>query len=147
MEIHDKMQIFIFFGVSSFLLPPPPTPHTHTEWRPVWWARVVIQGSTPKSHQKLSVRKTNVVHNTAIDSMTRNPKVSQNFKLLGVMVEYVSVLCSVCLFQAGCSKRFVLLLGLLESNKHSYSGQKFHINKGCTWSGHSFQYQKNIALI
>ena len=107
----------------------------------------MIQGSTPKSHQKLSVHKTSVVHNAAIDSMTGNPKVSENFKLLGVVVEYVSVLCSVCLLQAGCSKRFVLLLGLLESNKHSYGGQKFHINKGCTWSGHSFQYQKNIALI
>ena len=59
--------------------------------------------------------------------MTGNPKVSQNLKLLAVVVEYICVLCSVCLFQAGCSKCFVLLLGLLESNKYSYGGQ--YLNK------------------
>ena len=105
MEIHTKKMNLYFLPFPAIFLP-------HTQQRQIWQAQKKKKKKKPPeiTSETVWVCKTNVVHNTVVHDLTHKVKALQKFKLLYGVVEYMSVLCSVHLFQTGCSKLFVLWL-------------------------------------
>ena len=127
MEIHKKKWIFIF----SRFLPFFSLMHNKGKFgRLKWQCKAKPPEITPET---VWVCKTNVVHNTVVHDLTHNVKTLQKFKLLYGVGEYMFVLCSVHLFQAGCSKLFVLwLCFIFEWGLFLCSGEFSHQQVMCT---------------